>query len=159
MRPLIGELDLSVIGHRHNTLPISLIRTAEYLCNLGYLLNLIHTGEHRIPLYNLGHNAPKSPHIDGEVIHPMAEELLGRLVPPSEPLDIKLLILVLQQDGAAQIRDLDHPRLGDQDVRRFQVPVDYLVSVQVAQSQQDLLADVLSDVVVKWIGRTFQERK
>jgi len=159
LRPLLRKLNLAEVWHIHYPPPIIFIRTAQNGPNLKNLFNFIHTREQRVPLNDLRKYTRERPHVNGEVVSPAPEQLLRRLVPPRETLDLKLLILLLKESRRPEVRDLYHPLFVYQYVLRLQVPVDYLVFVEVTQALQNLKTYIDRYVIVNRVSLVLQKRK
>ena len=107
-------------------------------------------GEQRLALQHLSEDTSSAPDVDGDIVLLPGQHDFRRAVVARRNITGHLRVL---DTCKTEVADLEVTVLVDEDVRGLQVTVDDAGRVDVLQSTEDLVQEVLDELLLQWSGR------
>lgn len=121
-------------------------RRPQQLRNDGELVNMILPREQRLPLQHLREDTSRAPNINLNIILLPRQHDLGRAIVARRHVSRHLRVLDARQ---SEVADLQVAVLVDEDVAGLEVAMDHAGGVDVFETAQDLVEEVLYELFFK----------
>lgn len=155
---VLGQAQRARVGQPPEARPRLVGGDPAELEDLGQLVDLVLALQERLFGQQLPEDAPDAPHVDRGAVLLGAEQQLGRAVPQRDDQLGHLGRRVAEVARHAEICDLEHAPVVEQQVGRLEIPVQDPVGVQVGHARRELQQQRFDLRGEEGFGHVFEER-